>query len=250
MALNTPQSIINFALRAAGILGVGQSALAEDNTDCFDVLNAMIGDWNQKRWLIWHLVDVAKVSTGALNYSVGPGGDFPYPQAPSRLEAAFFRQIVSSQPNQIDYPLQILQAREDYNTIALKTLVSWPTYIFYDADFSVASSPPFCGFVYPWPVPQASLYELHLTLKEILPSFANYRQTINLPGEYFEALWTNLALRLPAIYPGANITPVVEGLAKASMETIRVANTQVPLLRLPPGLSRPALYNIFSDQSY
>src|SRR6202000_853014 len=101
---------------------------AEDNSDVFDMLNAMIGQWNQKRWLIWDLVDVAKGSTGALNYSGGPGGGFPDAQAPSRLEAAFFRQIVSSQPNQIDYPLQILQAREDYNLIALKTLVRWPTY--------------------------------------------------------------------------------------------------------------------------
>jgi hypothetical protein len=378
MSLNTPQSLITFALKAAGVLGVGQSALAEDNSDTFDTLNAMLGQWQQKRWMIWHLVDVAFTSTGAQSYSVGPGGNFNVFSAPSRLEAAFFRQI-SSQSNQIslggggggvisslyasgitsnsllgilpangflgpmlllensgsasvvvsvgttsgasdvlaarppiaaggsltvdiaeftkgsfppftspqalyvttsgggssitaelfysvlgtggggvssvmsnsvDYPLKILQSREDYNNIALKTLTSWPEYIFYDSVYSSTTSPPFCGFVYPWPIPQASLYELHLTLKEVLSPFTSYTQQVNLPGEYFEAIWSNLALRLPAIYPGANVSPSIENLAKASMETIRVANTQIPLLRLPPGLSRPALYNIFSDQSY
>jgi len=83
----------------------------------------MIAQWARKRWLMWHLIDVAKVSTGAQSYTVGVGGDFNTPR-PDRLEAAFFRQIVPSQPNLIDYPLEIIEARETYNNIALKTLSS------------------------------------------------------------------------------------------------------------------------------
>ena len=249
MPIVTPQDLITFSLKATGVIGVGQTALAEDNADAFSALNGMLAQWNRKRWLIWHLIDVAFVTTGAQSYSVGPGGNFNTPR-PDRLEAAFFRQIVNDFPDQVDYPLTILEAREDYNTIALKTLGSWPRWIFYDSAYSQATTPSFCGFVYPWPVPQASLYELHLSLKETLTQFTSYTQQINLPPEYTEALWTNLTIRLGAIYPGAQVTQSVQDLAKASLSTIRGANAQIPRLRMPNGLLSNDKYNIFSDQTY
>ena len=242
MPLVTPQDIVSFSLKAAGVIGVGQNPLAQDNTDAFSALNAMVAVWNRKRWLIWHLIDTALVSTGAQSYTVGPGGQFNIAWVP-RLEAAFFRQIVSSQPNYIDYPLQILQSREDYNNIALKSLVSWPTYIFYDAAFPLAN-------VFPWPVPQASIYELHLSTMQQISQFVSLVQQINLPPEYFEVLWTNLALRLNAIYPGSAVSDQTVALAKAGLETLKVGYAQIPLLSMPAGLSRPALYNIFSDTTY
>lgn len=241
MALTTPQDLISFSLKAIGALGVGQSALTEDNTDAFNALNAMLAVWNRKRWLIWHLVDVVKVSTGAQSYTVGVGGDFNTPR-PDRLEAAFFRQIISTQPNQVDYPLQILESREDYNQIALKALSSFPQSIFYDAAFPL-------GAVYPWPVPAASIYELHLTVKETLSQFTSLNQTISMPPEYFEVIWTNLCVRLAPVYQ-VSAAPETIALAKASLATIRGANTQIPRLRMPGHLVRPSLYNVYSDQSY
>jgi hypothetical protein len=245
MPLATPQSIISLSLRAAGILGVGQTALAEDNSDTFNVLNGMIAQWNIKRWLIYHLLDVSVPTTGAMSYSVGPGGDFDVPRV-DRLEAAFFRQFVSGLPGQtyVDYPLDILQSREDYNRVALKSLRSWPEAIFFDAGNPT-------GSVYPVPIPlQNGTFELHLTIKEHLPQFTSLVQQINLPDEYTEALWTNLVIRICAIYPGAELTPHVVGLAKASLSAIRTANTQIPRLQMPAGLVRPPLYNIYSGTTY
>jgi len=243
MALTTPQDIVTLALKACGVLGVGQSALAEDNTDAFNTLCAMIGQWNAKRWLIYNLIDTAFTSTGAQSYTVGPGGNFNIPRA-TRLEAAFFRQFVagaSSQP--VDYPLEILQSREDYNNIALKSLQSWPEAIFMDTGYPL-------GTVYPVPIPQASIYELHLTFKNTLGTFTSLTQSINMPDEYIEALWTNLACRLPAIYPGATVSPITVALAKASLDTIRVANAQIPALWLPNLSNNKTKYNIFSDRTY
>lgn len=243
MPLKTPQDLLGFALRAIGVLGTGQTALPEDYQDAFSALNGMMGLWNRRRWLIYHLVDVSVVSTGAQSYTVGLGGNFNVPR-PDRLEAAFFRQFVSSQPNKVDYPLQILQAREEYNQIALKNLTSWPAYVFYDSAIPL-------GIVYPWPVPQAGIYELHLSLKAALPQFTSYVQSVNLPDEYTETIWTNLAIRLSTIYPGAAVSDDLRGLAKASLETIRAENTQVPALKMPGGLpGRGAKYNIYSDRTY
>ncbi len=90
--MTTPLDIIQMALKDAGALGVGQTPLAEDVDDAFLRLNWMVSTWARKRWLIWHLVDVACLCTGRQSYTVGPGGDFSLPSRPSRLEAAFVRQ--------------------------------------------------------------------------------------------------------------------------------------------------------------
>lgn len=241
MPFLTPQDIISFSLKAAGVLGVGQSALAEDNNDAFTALNGMLSIWQRKRWLIWHLTDNSILSTGAVSYSVGPGGDIDV-MRPDRLEAAFFRQFINSTPNQVDYPLDILESREDYNRIVLKTLPSLPRYIFYDAAFPL-------GYIYPWPVPQAGVYEVHISLKATLSQFSSLNQAIALPPEYEEAIWTNLTIRLAPIYQ-YTVRPEVIALAKASLATIRGANTQVPRLTIPVYLNRPALYDSNSDRMY
>lgn len=238
--MTTPSDIIIQALKKAGILGVGQAAQAEDMNDAFLDLNDMMAQWQRKRWLVYHLVDVSIVSTGQRSYTIGPGGDIAVATRPDRLESAFFRQIVQSQPNQIDYPLELIEAREDYNNIALKGLTQFPMYVFYDSAFPL-------GVVYPWPILQASIYELHLSIKAQLSQFTSLGQTIVLPLEYFAALKWNLAIRLAISYK----LPVDSGLvalAKDSLNLIRNANTQIPRLRMPADLIRPGVYNPYSDQ--
>lgn len=238
--MTTPNDIINLALKISGVLGVGQTAQAEDSNDSLTMLNFMMAQWNRKRWLVYHLVDVAFTSTGAQSYTVGPGGNFNVAVRPDRLEAAFFRQIVPSQPNAIDYPLEIIEARETYNNIALKTLVSFPSYIFYDAAYPI-------GLVYPWPIPQATLYAVHLTLKEVLAQFTSLSQDIVLPDEYHAALMYNLAVRLRPAYQ-LPPDPSLVALAKDALNVIRNANTQIPRLTMPTDLIRPGIYNPYSDQ--
>lgn len=235
----TANDICLQALRKAGIVGVGQPALAEDINDAFTDLNDMLALWQRKRWMIWHLIDLALTSTGAQKYSVGPGGDFNIAR-PDRLEDAFFRQTIQSQPNQIDYPLIIIEARETYDQIALKQLTSFPSYIFYDSAFPL-------GYVYPWPVPQASIYEIHIVLKAVLASFTSLGATVNLPPEYIPALKWSLAEILRASY---QLPPDIAVIAQAknARNVIRNANTQIPKLTMPNDLIRPGIYNPYSDQ--
>lgn len=237
--MTTPLDIINLALKQAGVLGVGQTANSEDVNDAFTLLNFMLAQWNRKRWLIWRLVTTAKVSTGAQSYTVGIGQDFDVAR-PDRLESAFFRQIVQSTPNQIDYPLEIIEARETYNQIALKQLVSFPSYIFYDSAYPV-------GSVYPWPIPQANIYSVHITTKEVLSEFTSLGQAISLPHEYYAAILYNLSARLrPAYQLPADVQLVA--LAREALAVIRGANTQIPRLLMPTDLMRGGIYNPYSDQ--
>jgi hypothetical protein len=245
----TAQDMCYLALKNASLLGVGQTPLTEDLTDVFNLLNGMLGLWSRNRWLIWHLLDLAcpTPQTTKREYSIGPGGDYDFPR-PDRLEGAYFRQFVSGPGvniggGPVDFPLQLLQSMEDYSLIALKYLTTWPQAVFYDAAFPY-------GQILPVPIPNVANSELHVLIKDTLNQFSTLTTSVYLPPEYYEAIWSNLAVRVAAAFPGASITPLTVGLAKASLQIIRKANAQVPRLRMMTALVRPPLYNIFSGQTY
>lgn len=236
--MTTALGIVTAALKKSGVLGVGQSASAEDSNDAFDDLNDMLAQWARKRWLVYHLVDSSFISTGAQSYTVGPAGNFPFANRPDRLEAAFVRQLNSTIAP--DLPLKVLQAREDYNRIRLKPQTGFPQCIFYDPDFPT-------GAVYPWPVPTTGIYEIHLTVKSQLAAFAALNTTIILPPEYMAALKWNLTARICASY-AQPVPSAVVALARDALNTIRLANAQIPEARMPAGLvRRGGRYNIFTD---
>ena len=233
--------IILLSLKQAGVIGQGQTPAPEDTNDSLTLLNFMISQWSTQRWLVYHLVTTGVTSTGQTSYTVGPGGDFNIPR-PDRLESAFFRQIVDSQPNQVDYPLQIIEARETYNRIVLKSLISFPSYIFYDSNFPT-------GTVYPWPVPTANIYQIFISTKEVLNNFPTITTSVNLPPQYYAAILYNLSVRLRVMYQLPPDTQL-NGLARSALAIIRGSNTQIPRLVMPTELMRGGLYNIFSDTNF
>ncbi len=231
-------SLINLALKMAGVLGVGQTAQAEDTNDAFTLLNAMLAQWQRKRWLVYALVDTAFVSTGAESYTVGLGENFNVAR-PDKIESVFVRYTPNGS-SPVDYPLEIIEAREDYNRIPIKTLGTFPQIAFYDAQYPI-------GNLFLWPLPEATLFEIHITTKTVLSQFTNTTTSMALPPEYQEAIIYNLAGRLRPMY-GLPPYPSIAGIANAALATIRVANAQVPMLQIPAEAGTHTRYNIFSDQ--
>jgi len=166
-------------------------------------------------------------------------------QRPAKVESAFLRQIQVSGSNQVDYPLRILQAHEDYDKIGLKTLQGFSGTVFLDSDFPLGNV--FCN-----PVPNSGQYSINLTVKQPLQTqFASYATAINLPEEYYAAIMYNLAIRLRPTFqiptfPGDPLP----GLANDALAVVRGPNTQIASLVMPAQLTRPGVYNIFSDQNY
>lgn len=238
--MTTVLDLVKLSLKDAGVLGVGQTPLAEDSNDAFTRLNFMVSEWNRKRWFVWHLLDKSVVCTGAQSYTIGPSQNIDVAVRPDKIESAFARQLVDASPNQIDYPLELVQARETYNQISLKQLQSFPMFLFYDSAWPT-------GVLYPWPIPQANIYELHVSIKETISQFTSLSQVINIPPEYYGALEYNLAIRICAGYT-VPASPEVIGLAKDSLNTLRKANTQIARLKMPGDLIRPGVYNPYSDQ--
>lgn len=223
----------------AGIVGLGQTPSADDINDAFANLNDMIAQWATQRWLIYHLIDVYKVATGALSYTVGPGQDFDIAARPNRLETAFVRQFQTS-GYPVDTTLRLITAYEDYARIATKRLVSFPIYVFYDSGWPT-------GTLYFYPCPQAAIYELHAIFKAPFAAFANLATPVNLPPEYIQPLKTNLAVFTRATY-GKVDNPRLTAIASKGLSVIRAANLQVPELKMPDAVRGQGQYNIFSDQ--
>jgi hypothetical protein len=241
MTIPTAQTIITAAMKAAGILGNGQTLAPEDNNDGFDLLCDLIAQWERKRWLNWSLVDTPLVSTGALSYTVGIGGNFNIPR-PDRLESAFLRQVIPASTYTLDFPIRIIPARETYNQITLKDLTTLSRAVFYDSAYPL-------GNVFFWPVANASMYEMHITTKSNIPIPATLASTFSgVPPEYVPALKWNLTRRVRAHYrrpPDQEIN----ALAKDALNTIRMANAQVPLLNMPDAVVRGSgVYDPFSDR--
>jgi hypothetical protein len=253
------------ALKDSGAIGTGQSPGAEDISDASIRGQWMLQEWERESYLIYHLVTyLSGPATGQVSYSIGPTGKIPpngpilapdisigqvgLTSRPNRIESAFFRQqILGGGPNvgPIDYPLRILPTLADYNRIAYKTLQSFSLLAFYDPAWPL-------GLLYPWPVPSQAIYSVGITVREQLPSsFASLASVINLPFEYYAAIVANLGLRLRPKY-GLGTFPgdMLPQMAKSTLLTLRKGNTNIPLMELPPGLSRGGLYNIYSDENY
>lgn len=226
MTIKTPLDIINTALIRSGVLGDGTTASASQVNRAFDQLNGIISLWNRKRWLKWAEIDVGVVSTGAVSYTIGDGGDFDTPR-PERLQAAYVRlwPIVNNQP--YDRPLYIIESHEDYSRISLKQLVAYPSAIFYDTQFPL-------GILKPWTVPTVNQFELHVIISKQIEPFTTLTESLlnEVPPEYLEALIWNLAKYLrPAFQLPAD--PQIEGLANNTLQTIRKANIQIPTMVSP-----------------
>lgn len=238
--------LANDALVTGGIIGIDETAEADILNKALRIGNRMIAQWQHERYMVFQLVDYGVVSTGANYYPVGLGQAFNINPRPDRLEFAFLRQVSGSgQPatpggsEPFDWPLEIINAYEDYAAIRLKSLGTFSAAVFYDPGFPV-------GRLLPWPIPQASIYEIHIGVKQTLQRFTGTAQTVIFPPEYEPAIEWCWARRLRAAFQlPADMT--INQLAAQGKNIIRKANAQVPTLRMPRELTGHGSYNYRSD---
>jgi hypothetical protein len=221
--INTTGDLITFCLKTCGVLGIGQTAQAEDSNDALVILQTTLAGWQRKRWLVPNLTDAVLLSTGAQSYTIGPGGDFDMPR-PDRVISGFFRMMFTTPPH-VDVPMSVIATREEYNRVTLKGLTTFPAACFYDSDWPM-------GILYFWPIPPAAEYEMHITVKAALPVYVGLTDPLNIPPEYMEALIYTLAVKLAMQY-GLDPRPGHVAAMSAALQTIRLANSQIPELPMP-----------------
>jgi hypothetical protein len=239
----TPGDIITLALKAANVVGVGQTPAAEDMNDAFNLLNMLMAQLQRRRYFIYQLVTTNLQANGSLSYTVGAGGQFNLPTWVPKIESAYFSQNINT-PLPVDYPLEILKSREDYNRISIKNLNAFPRYAYYEPAYPL-------GNLYVWPLPN-STYTLHISTMLQLQQFQTVADVIALPPEYKAALLWNLVPELYTFY-GIMADPAtadrVTKKAEATLRIIEEANAQIPQLQLPPAIrgNGGGTYNIYGD---
>jgi hypothetical protein len=241
-------ALLTEALVLGGIVGIDESVEQPILNISLNLANDLIAQWQHERYMVYQLVDYGYVSNGAMSYTVGAGQNFNINPRPDRLEYAFLRQLSNngspapnSGPQPFDWPLEVIDAYEDYAAIRLKTLGTFSTAVFYDPGWPV-------GLLKPWPVPQASIYEIHILCKQTLQRFASLQASVNFPPEYAAALKWCLARRFRVGFQMPR-DPDLNALAAQSKNIIRKANAQIPTLRMPRELinNGGASYNYRSD---
>jgi hypothetical protein len=310
----TARDFVTLAMKEAGVLGVGQTLLAEDINDGFTLLSRMMASWQKKRWLVPSLYEIQAIGNGAKSNLIGPG-QYWNAARPDKIQAAYFKQLNagSNESTLVSFPLIPIWSYEDYSLVQLKDLASWPQFYFYDGAFPN-------GNVFIWPIPDDT-YEIHLILKspigftieleagEISTAGTAYTNgtyhniplidltgfgsgataditvaggiittvtidnpgdgynigdqltatsasiggtgtgfiytvtevtdsldaEFNMPPEYEEAIHYNLCRRLVSMYQYPPNKEQIQ-LAKASLNVLRMANIQVPSLKMPAAL--------------
>lgn len=157
--MTTGRELCTDALKEAGILGVGQTALPEDINDAFTRLQRMLATWQKQRWLVPSLEKIN--FTGDANktyYTIGLGGDINM-KPPSDIKGGYVVQR-NTGTTPVSLQLQKIFSFEDYIRISVKELRSLPTYFFYDNRYPL-------GRLYPWPIAN-STYELNFLLQSRL----------------------------------------------------------------------------------
>ncbi len=240
--------LLTECLVIAGVVGLDESVEPRQLTLALNLANDLIAQWQHERYMVYQLVDQGFVSTGANSYTVGAGQNFNINPRPDRLEYAFLRQLSNNgqpAPNAgtqpFDWPLEVIDAYEDYAAIRLKTLGTFSKAVFYDPGWPI-------GTLKPWPVPQANLYELHILYKQVLQRFGDLKGTVNFPPEYGAALKWCLARRFKVGFQLPK-DPEINALAAQGKNVIRKANAQIRTLSMPGELIRngDAAYNYRSD---
>ncbi len=250
------------ALLQIGVGAVGTTANPQDIASGVMHLNMILAKWQQQKFIVPNLVDLPVTSTGASIYYLGPGGDFSVANRPGRIEAAYARLTTSGgfQPSEVgdfsdadfgdefgqqkdglegrsnagplDFPLAIITSYEEYAAIRLKGLRTWPSAVYYSPSYPL-------GELRFFPIPQASMWELHILVREQLPAGLGPDSEINLPHEYWDLIMWSLAARLAPSY-GQEASPTVIAMAKAAFSQLRAENQQIPRVQMPSSIGSRA----------
>lgn len=213
------QSIIERAMRLAGLLESGESASSDELSDGLLAVNNLLSSWQNERLIAYAISEITHTLTandGA--YTIGSGADIDTTR-PVKIESAYIRS------DNVDYPIQIVDV-DRWNRIADKT-VTGPIVdtLYYDPTMST-------GTVYLYPVP-SSANVLHLFVRVPISSYSAVTDTVTLPPGWDQAITFNVA-PLIALEYGREVSATVHREAMRSLAAIKRVNR--PQMRTYPEL--------------
>lgn len=236
----TALQMMTRSMRLAGVIGKGESLDNDEAQDGLTALNSMLDSWKIDRLFVYQIVQSSYTWPSATSSrTIGSGGNFSTTR-PDRIQSAF---VVDS--NSQWYEVEVLQRREEYDSIVVKTTPSTlPQYLFYDPAYPL-------GVIYLWCVPSAQL-TLKLNTWQTLQSFGALTTDLALPPGYERAIVYSLAQEYGPEF-GVKIPDEVNRIAVAARASVKNLNTPSMVAQVDNGVARlggnnwPGRYNVYAD---
>lgn len=241
MAINTVIDLINQSVRLLNINAVGDTLPAAEAEEALDILNMMLGQWQNDGLNIYYeatgLYDMT-ANDNVYTIGKGAGADFDAVR-PLKILHAFTR--LSTGTNLIDYPMEEITTAQ-YQNFPNKTITTqYPNYFLYQPTWPNATITLF-------PISTMTL-KLGLTMQAQLGTFTTYNDALSLPPGYLQALRYNLAVNLAPQYGrvGSSGFVLIEQKARESLAAIESTNTTPVFLGMDEMVTPRGRYSIYSD---
>jgi hypothetical protein len=184
-------AISDILLSAAIKLGAkepGGSLTANESAEALRIIISMLDSWGVDSSLIFRIAqDSYTWAANSVSRTIGSGGDLNGTR-PDKILSAFFRNSTNT-----DFPLDILQNRESYDSYSSKTqTTSIPDVIFYDPGYPL-------GTIYEYPIHDSSL-TFFLNYQAPLQTITATTDTLSLPPGYQWAIEHNMAIALSPMF--------------------------------------------------
>lgn len=175
-ATKTVRDIVTAALRKANITGFGENPAAEDADEAMRDLNVMLKGWQNRGYNIWAKAGMTVTLTTAASYALTPA-------RPLRLLSARLKRSGTEIP-------MIPLVRDEYDRLPNKAATGTPTQFYYDRQKEA-------GTLFVWPVLAAASGEtVEITYERELEDIASLNDSIDVPGEWWDAVIHSLAARM------------------------------------------------------
>lgn len=189
---------VNEAFWAAGIAALDETPATDDVAQGVRTLNRMLKSWQVRESFDWTLTYLSHAMTATAAQTLSP-------VRPVRVRHVNFRQ------NGIDRQLTEM-TRAEYDMLPNKSAAGDPTSWYYDRQRENA-------VLYIWPVPSSvSGKTLEITYERELEDIAGSSDTLDVPGEAWEAVVTGLGDILSDEYLAPN--PPLKARAQRAYEEL------------------------------
>lgn len=196
----TRNDLIASALRTLGVIGIGETPVSEDYTNCSQALNIMIKSWAKKGFPLF------VNATESVNL-VASTSSYTLTNRPVRVLGGRIRNT-----SNVDVELQLISA-EEYDRIGNKTTTGTPNQIYYDNTLT--------GTLYVYPVPDSTAADstIYVDVQRMFYDMSSSTDNFDFPQEWFQALKWGLVAEICVEY-GVDIqlVPYYEQKAQAYIQ--------------------------------
>lgn len=209
----TVSDICTHALRVAGVSAIDEAVESETMDIAIRELENMLKAWQAKRYLTWTYTSGSLTLTTAASYTLSP-------VRPYRILNARFNNGSTEIP-------MIEMTRQEYDELPNKTSTGTPTQFHWDKGKE-------SGTFYVWPVlSSASGQTVEFTYEREIEDIAGSSDTIDVPGEWWDAVTYNLASRMQMIFKIAD--PRVDGMAAFALQEVLADDVEGSVYFVDPG---------------